>query len=65
MKHFILEMHTEDQENEGVESGLILNGLVDDTEQEQAFVSALIAVTILAGVLLVGVGLYLSIFWGV
>jgi hypothetical protein len=44
--------------------GLILNGLVDDTEQEQTFALALVVVTVLAGGLLVGIGLYLSIVWG-
>jgi hypothetical protein len=44
--------------------GLILNGLADDTEQEQTFALALVVVTVLAGGLLVGIGLYLSIVWG-
>jgi hypothetical protein len=63
MKHFVLEMPVNDQEGE--ELGLILNGLVDDDEQEQTFVLALVVVTVLAGVVLVGTGLYLSLFWGV
>lgn len=65
MKHFIFEMPASDQENEGEELGVILNELVADDEQEQTFVLALVVVTVLAGVLLIGVGLYLGIFWGV
>lgn len=65
MKHFVLEMPADDQEIEGGELGLILNGLVDDEAQEQTFVLAVVVATVLAGVLLVGTGLYLSIVWGV
>lgn len=65
MKHFVLEMPADDQEIEGGELGLILNGLVDDEAQEQTFVLAVVVATVLTGVLLVGTGLYLSIVWGV
>lgn len=64
MKHFVLEMPASDQESKGEELGLILNDLVDDCEQEQTFVLALVVVTVLAGVVLVAIGLYLSIVWG-
>lgn len=65
MKQFVLEISASDQEIESEELGVILNGLVADDEQEQTFVLALVVVTVFAGVLLVGAGLYLSIFWGV
>lgn len=65
MKHFVLEMPVNDQESGDEELGLILNGLVDNVGQEQTFVLALVVVTVMAGVLLVGIGLYLGLFWGV
>lgn len=65
MQHFVLEMPVNDQESGDEELGLILNGLVDNGGQEQTFVLALVVVTVMAGVLLVGIGLYLGLFWGV
>lgn len=65
MKQDVLEVHAGDQESTGEEMGLFLNDLVRDTGQEQAFVLALVVVTVLAGILLVGIGLYLGIFWNV
>jgi hypothetical protein len=61
MKHNVLEIPVS-QASEDL--GLILNGLADDTEQKQTFALALVVVTVLAGGLLVGIGLYLSIVWG-
>ncbi len=65
MKRFALEIPINDQESEDEELGLILNGLVEDDGQEQTFVLALVVVTVFMGVLLVSIGLYLSIVWGV
>ncbi|WP_342085457.1 hypothetical protein [Dyadobacter sp. OTU695] len=65
MKHLVLENPAHGQEIEGEELGLILNGLVDGEAQEQTLVLAVVIVTVLAGMLLVGTGLYLSIVWGV
>jgi hypothetical protein len=65
MKQNVLEVHSHQQENEDEEIGLYLHGLVQDTGREQAFILALVVVTVLAGILLVGVGLYLGIFWGI
>jgi len=65
MKRFALEIPINDQESEDEELGLILNGLVEDDGQEQTFVLALVVVTVFVGVLLVSIGLYLSIVWGV
>lgn len=64
MKQFVLETHPKDQGNEGEELSLILNELVADDEQGQTFIFALVALAILTGSTLVGIGLYLGIFWG-
>jgi hypothetical protein len=65
MKQIVLDMHANDQDSESGELGLMLTGLVDDDGQEQTFVLALVMGTVLTGALLVGIGLYLSILWGV
>ncbi|SEI56292.1 hypothetical protein SAMN05216327_102473 [Dyadobacter sp. SG02] len=65
MKQIVLDVAARDQEIEHEELGAILTGLVDDDSQEQTFVAALVVVTVLAGLLLIGLGVYLSIFWGI
>jgi len=65
MKQIVLDIPAKDQESESEELGAILTGLVDDDAHEQTFVLALVVITVVAGVLLVGLGVYLSTFWGI
>lgn len=41
-----------------------MDGLSDDDEQEQTFVLALVAITVVAGTVLLAIGISLSIFSG-
>ena len=65
MAHYILKMYDTDLENESEELGLIMDEVSDDEDQELKFVLALVVLTVVAGTVLLGIGLALNIFFGV
>lgn len=65
MKHFVPESMLNDPEKEGEELGRMLNGLFDDQEHELTIILATVVLTVVMGIILLGIGVSLSIFWEV